>query len=106
MHQAKLILAAALVGLSSVAMADTDREQRMNDALENYRSSGSAAKNPSPGPFARAEESTKRGARKAGHAAKHGAQRVGDGIATGVQKTGDALRRTGEKIEDATTPAK
>lgn len=106
MHHAKLILAAALVGLSSVAMADTDREQRMNDALENYRSSGSAAKNPSPGPFARAEESTKRGARKAGHAAKHGAQRVGDGIATGVQKTGDALRRTGEKIEDATTPAK
>jgi hypothetical protein len=107
MNQAKLILVAALVGLSSAAMADTtaDRDQRMNSALENYRSSDAAAKNPDPGPFARAEEATKRGARKAGHAIKHGAQRAGDGIATGVEKTGDALRRTGEKIKEKTTPA-
>lgn len=108
MNHTKLILAAALVGLSSAAMADidTDRDQRMNSALENYRSSGVASKNPQPGPFARAEESTKRGMRKAGHAIKHGAQRAGEGIKTGVEKTGDALRRTGEKIEDATTPSK
>ena len=107
MNHTKLILAAALVGLSAAAMAvDTDRDQRMNSALENYRSSGAAAKNPQPGPFARAEESTKRGMRKAGHAIKHGAQRAGEGIKTGVGKTGDALRRTGEKIEDATTPSK
>lgn len=107
MNQAKLILAAALVGLSSAAMADSDsdRDQRMNSALENYRSSDTAAKNPAPGPFARAEEATKRGVHKAGHAIKHGAQRAGDGIATGVEKTGDALRRTGEKIKEKTTPA-
>jgi hypothetical protein len=108
MNQAKLILVAALVGLSSVAMADstTDREQRMNSALENYRSSEAAAKNPEPGRFARAEESTKRGARKAGNAIKRGAKRAGEGISTGVEKTGDALRRTGEKIKEKTTPAK
>lgn len=107
MNQAKLILVAALVGISSAAMADstTDRDQRMNSALESYRSSDAAAKNPEPGPFARAEEATKRGVRKAGHAIKHGAQRAGDGIATGVEKTGDALRRTGEKIKEKTTPA-
>lgn len=86
MNQAKLILVAALVGLSSAAMADstTDRDQRMNSALENYRSSDAAAKNPEPGPAARAEKATKRGARKAG----------------------DALRRTGEKIRESTTSAK
>lgn len=108
MNQAKLILAAALVGLSSAAMAasTTDRDERMNSALENYRSSGAAAKNPEPGPFARAEESTKRGARKAGHAIKRGAQRAGEGIETGVEKTGAALRRTGQKIKESTTPAK
>ena len=107
MNKAKLFLAAAIVGLSSAAMAnvESDRDQRMNAALESYRSSGAAAKNPSPGPFARAEESTKRGARKAGHAIKHGAQRVGEGIETGVEKTGDALRRTGKKIKAKTTPA-
>jgi hypothetical protein len=108
MNQAKLILAAALVGLASAAMADTttERDQRMNAALENYRSSGAAAKNPEPGRFARAEEATKRGARKAGSAVKRGAKRAGEGISTGVEKTGDALRRTGEKIKDSTTPAK
>ncbi len=107
MNKAKLILAAAIVGLSSVAMADTDtdRDQRMNAALESYRSSDAAAKNPEPGRFARGEEATKRGARKAGHAIKRGAQRAGEGIATGVEKTGDALRRTGEKIKEKTTPA-
>lgn len=107
MNQAKLILVAALVGLSSAAMADTtaERDQRMNDALENYRSSETAAKNPAPGPFARAEEATKRGVRKAGEAVKTTAQRTGEGIATGVEKTGDALRRTGEKIKEKTTPA-
>ena len=107
MNKAQLILAAAIVGLSSAAFADVDadRDQRMNTALESYRSSDAAAKNPSPGPFARAEEATKRGAREAGHAIKHGAQRAGQGIATGVEKTGDALRRTGEKIKEKTTPA-
>lgn len=108
MNQAKLILVAALVGLSSAAMADVtaERDQRMNDALENYRSGETAAKNPAPGPFARAEEATKRGVRKAGKAIKTTAKRTGEGISNGAEKAGNALRRTGEKIEDATTPAK
>lgn len=107
MNKAKLIVVAALVGLSSAAMADVDasRDQRMNDALENYRNSGAAAKNPEPGPFARAEEATKRGVRKAGEAVRTTAKRTGAGVKNGAQKTGDALRRTGEKIKDATTPA-
>ena len=107
MNKAKLILAAAIVGLSSAAMAavDTDRDQRMNTALENYRSSDAAAKNPEPGRFARGEEAAKRGVRKAGHAVKRGAHRAGQGIATGVEKTGDALRRTGDKIKEKATPA-
>ncbi len=108
MNHAKLILVTALLGLSTFAMADTEsaREQRMNAALENYRGSGAAAKNPEPGRFARAEESTKRGVSKAGNAIKRGAQRAGQGIKTGAEKTGDALRRTGKKIKDSTTPAK
>ncbi len=107
MNKTKLILAAALVGLSSAAMADTaaDRDQRMNQALENYRSSDSAAKNPAPGRFARAEEATKRGVRKAGTAVKTTAKRTGEGIASGVERTGNALRRTGDKIKEKTTPA-
>lgn len=107
MNKAKHIFVAALVGLSSAAMADTtaERDQRMNDALEHYRSSDVAARNPAPGPFARAEEATKRGVRKAGDAIKTTAKRTGKGIATGVEKTGDALRRTGEKIKEKTTPA-
>ncbi len=107
MNQAKLFLVAAIVGLSSAAMADTDttRDQRMNDALENYRNSDAAAKNPEPGPFARAEEATKRGVRKAGEAVKTTAQRTGEGIANGAEKTGDALRRTGEKIKEKVAPA-
>lgn len=111
MNQVKLILAAALVGVSSAAMAadarvDTNRDQRMDEALENYRSGDSANRNPSPGRFARAEESTKRGLHRAGTAIKHGAQKAGHAVKTGVEKTGAALHRTGEKIEESTTPAK
>jgi hypothetical protein len=108
MNHAKLILAAALVGLSFTSMAGTDstREQRMNEALENHRSASAAPKSAEPGRLARAEESAKRGARKAGHAIKRGAQRAGQGIGAGVEKTGEALRRTGEKIKESSEPAK
>ena len=98
MKNLKFALAAALIGASTAALAiDTDseanRQQRMDDALQTYRSGD--ARNTNPGRFARAEESTKRGFRKAGAAIKRGAE-----------KTGDALHRTGEKIEDKLTPAK
>lgn len=108
MNHAKLILAAALLGVSATAMAvDTDaaREQRINESLENYRSSSAAAQNPSPGRFARAEESTKRGVKKAAASVKHGAQKAGNAVKTGAEKTGAAIRRGGEKMKEKVTPA-
>lgn len=107
MNRIKLTLLAALVGAGTLAMAadpQPDREQRMNDALQNYRST--ADRNPSPGPFARAEESTKRGVKKAGSAVKRGAKKAGHAVGTGVEKTGAAIRRGGEKVQESTSPAK
>jgi len=110
MNQVKLILTAALVGVSAAAMtvdarADAARDQRMNAALEDYRNNADTARNPSPGRFARAEESTKNGMHKAGSAIKRTAKKVGHAVGTGVEKTGDAIRRTGDKIQGKTTPA-
>lgn len=85
------------------------REQRMNEALNNYRSAD--PRNPQPGPAARAEQDVKDGARRAGAATKrgvqrtgevikHGAQRAGQAVGTGMEKTGDAIHRGGEKLKD------
>ncbi len=105
MNRFQLALTAALVAGSSLAMADqmasnTTRDERMDTALQDYRSKQA---NDSPGPAARAEESMKRGARKAGHAIEHGATATGHAIKKGAQKTGDAIRHVGEKIQGATT---
>lgn len=119
-----IVLAAALTA-STMAMAQqgtAPREQRMDEALQNYRNmhgtpaQGAQApvgdpRNPNPGPAARAEDSIKRGAQRAGHAVKdgaertgsaikHGAERAGHAVGTGVEKTGAAIRRGGEKIKD------
>jgi hypothetical protein len=107
MNRIKLTVLAALIGAGTMAMAaepQGDREQRMNDALQTYRST--ADRNPSPGPVARAEESTKRGVKKAGSAIKRGAKKVGHAVGTGTEKTGAAIRRGGEKIKASTSPAK
>lgn len=103
---AVLATASALGGLLPAAHAATNtdyqntppREQRMDDALQNYR--GAAAKNPQPGPMARTEESAKRGAHRAGEAIKHGAERTGQAIGTGAEKAGNAIRRGGEKLKE------
>jgi hypothetical protein len=105
MKHLKSALFAALLGMSAVSMAatfqsDSTRDQRMSDALDSYH--GNASRNPSPGPFARAEESVKHGFKKTGHAIKHGAQKTGHAIETGAHKTGEAIHRTGEKIEEKT----
>jgi hypothetical protein len=92
MNKTRLTLLAALLGLASgIALAaDTSpaeaRQQRMDKALEDSR-------NPNPGRFARAENSVKRGARKAGAA-----------VGKGVRKTGEAIGRGGKKLENASTP--
>lgn len=87
-----IVLTTALVAASGFVMAaepsyDAGREQRMNEALDQYRES----QNTSPGPAARAEESIKRGAKKVGHA-----------VGTGVRKTGEALHNVGEKMQGKT----
>jgi hypothetical protein len=107
MNRIRLSLLVAMMGACSVALAadpPADREQRMNEALQSYRSA--ADRNPSPGPVARAEESTKRGVKKAGSAIKRGANKAGHAVGTGVEKTGAAMRRGGEKIKESTSPAK
>lgn len=97
------LIAALLVGASSTAALAADpgseaaRQQRMEQAYEDYR-------NPQPGPAARAESSMKRGAHRAGSAIKHGAQKVGHAVGKGVRKTGQAIRSGGEKLEDSSTP--
>lgn len=97
---ALMALGSALPLAQAQTYGDTaPRDQRMNEALENYR--GAAAKNPQPGPAARAEESVKRGARQAGAAVKHGAQRTGEVIKYGAQKTGKAVGSAAEKAGDA-----
>ncbi|WP_326537839.1 hypothetical protein [Pseudorhodoferax sp.] len=104
----------ALGGLLPAAHAEDTtppREQRMGEALQNYRDA--AAKNPQPGPVARAEESAKRGAHRAGAAVQHGAQRTGEvikygaqrtgeAVGTGAEKAGNAIRRGGEALKDKT----
>lgn len=121
----KLIVLATALAAGTAAMAQDNtapREQRMEEALQNYRNTHSTQpaqvtpadpRNPQPGPAARAEESVKRGARNAGHAVKdgaqrtgaaikHGGERAGDAVGRGVEKTGAAIRRGGEKIQDKT----
>jgi type IV secretory pathway TrbL component len=91
------------------------REQRMDEALQNYRNSANSnssapatandprLKNPQPGPAARAEESMKRGAHRAGHAVRHGAHRTGEAIKHGAERTGDAIGRGVDKVKEKTT---
>jgi hypothetical protein len=117
----------ALAGLLPAAQAqDTTREQRMDQALQNYRGANPAPaardaqppayraadpRNPQPGPAARAEQNikegahnagaaVKRGAQRTGEAIKHGAQRTGEAVGNGMERSGDAIRRGGEKLKD------
>ncbi len=103
MNRLPLTLLAALFGVASTAAlaadpdADTTRQERMDQAYEDYR-------NPNPGPAARAENAVKRGAHKTGEAIKQGAQKAGHAVGKGVRKTGEAIGRGGEKLEDASAP--
>lgn len=117
MDRIKLTLVAALLGVAAgTALAaepesNTTRQQRMDDALQNYRSNQPSQ----PGRFERAENAVKRdahktgaaikrGAHKTGEAIEHGAQKVGHAVGKGVDKTGAAIKRGGEKLEGASTP--
>ena len=113
---------AMLAAASTLAMADradaatTTRQQRMDEALADYRAGQPSAsvENPSTdctqtstgGTFARAEASIKRGACKTGHAIERGVNKTGHAIGNAGRKTGDALRRTGEKMGGSPDKAK
>ena len=111
MKKIQLAAAAALALAAGLSFADTPsnttRDERMDAALQDYRSqqSDAADKNAQPGPMARAEESIKRGARKTGEAIKHGAQKTGQAVGKGVRKTGEALQRGGNKLEEKSSGA-
>lgn len=122
MTRVKLSLLAALIGASTAVLAadpqsDAARQQRMDDALQNYRG-GTHANSTQPtssagGTFERAENSVKHGAHKTGAAIEHGTTKAGAAIDSGVDKTGnvvskgmnkgfDAIRHTGEAIQEKT----
>jgi len=93
------LLAAGLSVSAIAATPDEARQQRMDDAYQDYRNSaGTRADN--PGPAERTENSLKRGLHRTGKAIRHGAHKTGEAIGKGVRKTGDALHRAGEKVED------
>jgi hypothetical protein len=105
MNLFKLTLSAAVlsaVATTSFAAVDTQhgattttREERMNAALENYRSRHPDAKvsdnTAQPGPVARTENAVKRGFHKAG-----------DAIHRGVEKTKDAAHRVTHRHDNDT----
>lgn len=114
------ICAAMLAAVSTFAAADkpgaTTREQRMDEALADYRSgqpggsayneSADCAQASSGGTVARAEAAVKRGACKTGRALERGVRKTGNAIGNAGRKTGDALRRTGEKLGGSPDKAK
>ena len=107
MTRIKLALLAALIGASTAVMADDPqsdaaRQQRMDEALHNYRDHHEHES--SSGTFERTENAIKRGARKTGHAIEHGAKKVGHAVSNGVEKAAGAVRRTGEKIGEKVDP--
>jgi len=116
------VCGAMLAAASTLAIADradaatSTRQQRMDEALADYRAgqpSASAGKGSADcaqmsdgGTFARAEASIKRGACKTGHAIERGVNKTGHAIGNAGRKTGDALRRTGQKMGGSPEKAK
>ena len=115
MHKTMWIAGAMLAMSSTFAMAaepdSTTRDERMDEALENYRaghptgtataadaSASNCNEYASGGAFARAEAAVKRGACKTGNALERGVKKTGHAIDKAGRKTGNALRRTGEKM--------
>ena len=73
-------LASACMGSMAADMtSQTTREQRMDDALQGYRSTHPDT---NAGPVARAEESIKHGAERAGHAISNVGDKIEDKIET------------------------
>jgi hypothetical protein len=117
MNALKTTLLVALVGASSLAFADapvtdTTRDQRMDQALQDYRNhpastgtsrSSRADRNTSgEGPAARAEDKIKNGAERTGHAIGNGARATGHAIGNAGRATGHAIHRGADKVTGKT----
>ena len=92
-----LLTVSSLACVAADQHADTTREQRMDEALEHYRSSHPDATD-SAG--TRSESGFKRGVRKTGAAIERGAERAGNAVKHGLEKTGQAAHRVGDKISE------
>jgi hypothetical protein len=104
-HTLRLTLGALLVAVSTAGMAEMTRQERMDEALQNYRTNGNE-----PSRMDRAENSVERGAKKTGNAVErgakktgnaveHGAKKTGQAVGRGVEKTGEAIEHGGEKLQ-------
>ncbi len=113
-----LLVAVSAVSLAATSSSETTREQRMDTALQNYRSAhpdtyrGANPGTTAQGPAARAEDSVKRGAHKAGsaikrgaHKTKEGAESAGHAIGSGARSAASSVRRTGQKMGGHAGPA-
>jgi folate-dependent phosphoribosylglycinamide formyltransferase PurN len=100
-----VLLAASGAGMAAQATTDTTRDERMDQALQDYRSthpdSNVGSESSQPGVATRVENSVKRGAHRTGEAIKHGAAKADHAIRSGVHKTGEAVHHVGEKMEGA-----
>lgn len=126
MIKLKIALSAALFGLTSLAgnAADMTREQRMDEAYQNYRSGSTAtsdqrsgasrdaarpgyrtARDGNVGPVERAERATVRGTKRVGNAMERGVRRAGNAISRGADKASGTLRRTGERMGGSSAAA-
>ena len=92
-----LLTMSSLACLAAEQYTDTTREQRMDDALQRYRTSHP---DPSESTGARSESGFKRGVHKTGAAIERGAERAGNAVRHGLEKTGQAAHRVGDKISE------
>lgn len=111
MNVLKTTLLAALVGASTLALADvpvtnTTRDQRMDQALQDYRSgqsTGSMSRStaaPKEGRWQQTKERFKSDAHNAGQEIKETSKDAGHAVANGARKTGHAIHKGADKAVD------
>jgi hypothetical protein len=93
----KIGLGALLVALSATSMAEVSRQERMDEALNNYRNQNDKT---DTSRLERAGDKVEHGAKKTGHAVKRGAKKTEAAVGRGMEKTGNAMERTGDKMQN------
>lgn len=99
---AALLMTASVGAMAETTTTNTTRDQRMNAALQDYRSGNGSSDTSTngmrrKGTFERAEDSAKSGTRKAGHAIAEGSRTAGHAVAQGARKTGHAVHKATDK---------